>query len=31
MSYNYIKDNTTYLFLNKNALAKNLKKKLEIN
>lgn len=31
MSYNYIKDNTIYLFLNKNAMAKDLKKKLEIN
>src|SRR5574344_36570 len=30
MSYNYIKDNTIYLFLNKNAMAKDLKKKLEI-
>ncbi len=30
MSYNYIKDNTIYLFLNKNAMAKDLKKKLDI-
>jgi aminopeptidase C len=28
MSYNYIKDNTIYLFLNKNAIDKNLRKKL---
>lgn len=30
MSYNYIKDNTIYLFLNKNAMAKDLKKKLDV-